>query len=80
MQVSIAYEEREKALARPELFRLKDVFPKKIPTLRILSIGTFDIQADGGTHVKSTREIGKMKITDFKNKGAENRRIYWELE
>lgn len=79
LRVSVSFEEREKALQRPELFRLKDVLPKDIPVLRILSIGDFDVQADGGTHVKSTKEIGKFKIVDFKNKGAENRRIYWEL-
>lgn len=80
LPISIVFEEREKALARPELFRLKDVLPKEIPVLRILSIGDFDVQADGGTHVKNTSEIGKVKIVDMKNKGAENRRIYWELE
>jgi len=80
LETKIAYEEREKALQRPELFRLKDVLPKEIPILRIVSIGSFDIQADGGTHVKNTREIGKLKIFNFKNKGKENRRIYWKLE
>jgi len=80
LEISISYEDREKALARPELFRLKDVLPKDIPTLRIVSIGNFDIQADGGTHVANTKEIGKMKITNFKNKGKENRRVYWKLE
>ncbi|MEK6957410.1 MAG: alanyl-tRNA editing protein [archaeon] len=80
LEITLAYEEREKALQRPELFRLKDVLPKNIPTLRIVSIGTLDVQADGGTHVHNTKEIGKLKITGFKNKGAENRRIYWKLE
>ncbi|MBI4210476.1 MAG: alanyl-tRNA editing protein [Candidatus Diapherotrites archaeon] len=80
LPVSIAFEEREKALARAELFRLKDVLPKDLKVFRILSIGDFDVQADGGTHVKSTKEIGRVKIVDMKNKGAENRRIYWELE
>src|SRR3989338_7059083 len=80
LPISISYEERESALKRPELFRLKDVLPKNIPILRIVAIGNFDIQADVGTHVKTTKEIGKIKITDFKNKGAENRRIYWTLE
>jgi len=78
--ISISYENREKALARPELFRLKGVLPKNIPTLRIISIGNFDVQADGGTHVANTKEIGKMKITNFKNKGKENRRIYWRIK
>ena len=80
LPISIAFEERGKALGRPELFRLKDVLPKDIKVFRILSIGDFDTQADGGTHVKSTKEIGRVKIVGMKNKGAENRRIYWEIE
>jgi len=79
-EISVSSEEREKALARPELFRLKDVLPKNIPVLRIVSIGDFDIQADGGTHIKNTKEIGNIKITNFKNKGKNNRRVYWKLE
>jgi misacylated tRNA(Ala) deacylase len=78
--ITISFESRENALLRPELFRLKDVLPKDIPEFRILSIGSFDVQADGGTHVHSTKEVGKITITDLKNKGAENRRVYWKLE
>jgi misacylated tRNA(Ala) deacylase len=80
LPIIISFEEREKALERKELFRLKDKLPKDIPVFRILSIGDFDVQADGGTHVRSTKEVGKIVITDMKNKGAENRRIYWKLE
>jgi len=80
LEINISYEETQKALQRPELFRLKGVLPKNIPELRIVTIGNFDVHADGGTHVKTTSEIGKIKITNFKNKGAENRRIYWKLE
>ncbi len=78
--ITTSFMERGIALQNPALFRLKDVLPKDIPILRIVAIGEFDIQADGGTHVANTHEIGKFKIVDFKNKGAENRRIYWELE
>ncbi len=80
LPVSISLEGREKAMQRPELFRLKDVLPKDLKVFRILAIGDFDVQADGGTHVKNTSEIGRVKIVDMKNKGAENRRIYWELK
>ncbi len=80
LPISIAFEEREKAMQRPELFKLKDVLPKDLKVFRILSIGDFDVQADGGTHVKSTKEIGTVRIVDMKNKGAENRRVYWELK
>ena len=80
LEISVSSEEREKALERPELFRLKGVLPKDIPILRIVSIGDFDIQADGGTHIKNTKEIGNFKITNFKNKGKDNRRVYWKVE
>jgi misacylated tRNA(Ala) deacylase len=68
------------AMKKSELFRLKDVLPKTIPELRIVSIGNFDVQADGGTHVRNTKEIGQLKLERVENKGKENRRIYWTLE
>lgn len=80
LPIKVSFESRNNALARPELFRLKDKLPKDISVFRIVSIGNFDAQADGGTHVASTKEVGKIKITGLKNKGAENRRIYWMLE
>ncbi len=67
------------AMKKPELFRLKDVLPKTIPELRVVSIGTFDVQADGGTHVRLTGEIGALSLVRIENKGKENRRIYWSL-
>jgi misacylated tRNA(Ala) deacylase len=39
-----------------------------------------DLQADGGTHVANTREVGTIRITDYKSKGGINKRIYIELE
>jgi misacylated tRNA(Ala) deacylase len=39
-----------------------------------------DLQADGGTHVANTREVGKMRIVNYKSKGKINKRIYVELE
>lgn len=80
LSVTVEFLPYEKAIARPELFRLKDVLPKNIPELRIVSIGQFDVQADGGTHVKNTSEIGKLELTKTENKGKENRRMYWQLK
>jgi len=80
LPISIEFLPREEALKKPELFRLKDKLPKDIQKFRLLSIGNVDVSADGGTHVKNTSEIGKVKIVKLKNKGADNRRIYWELE
>jgi len=79
LAVSTSFEKFEDAVKRPELFRLKDVLPKNLPVLRIVSIGDVDVQADGGTHVAFTKEVGGIEIFDLKNKGAENRRIYWRL-
>ncbi|MFH1256585.1 MAG: alanyl-tRNA editing protein [Candidatus Diapherotrites archaeon] len=79
LDITVSFLPRDKALELPELFRLKDVLPKNLQEFRIVSIGGFDRQADGGTHVKNTSEIGKIKITKTENKGADNRRIYWEL-
>jgi misacylated tRNA(Ala) deacylase len=47
--------------------------------VRIVEIKGFDVQACGGTHVHSTREIGTAKIEKFDNKGKENKRFYWRL-
>ncbi len=79
LPINVSFEKYETAIQRPELFRLKDVLPKNLPLLRIVSIGSVDIQADGGTHVAKTMEVGRIEIVDLKNKGAENRRVYWKL-
>ncbi len=53
---------------------------KEIKEIRIVNIGDFDIQADGGTHVKNTGEIGTIKLLKIDNRGRNNRRIYFTLE
>lgn len=80
LEQKIEFMQFDEAMKLPELFRLKDVLPKNLPELRIVSIGSFDRQADGGTHVKNTGEIGWIKILKLENKGAENRRIYFTVE
>lgn len=79
LNITIEFLPREEALKKPELFRLKDKLPKAVEEFRIVSIGNIDVSADGGTHVKNTKEIGSVKIVKMKNKGADNRRIYWKL-
>ena len=54
-------------------------FPPNIPTLRIVEIIGIDKQADGGTHVKNLKEIGKLKLIKTKNKGKNNKRVYLKL-
>ncbi len=71
---------RAAAFEIPDLIRTKiNLLPAGIQEVRILEIIGLDLQADGGTHVANTREVGAMKIVDYKSKGAINKRIYIEL-
>ena len=62
--------------SQPELIRTMSVKPPKINgKLRFVKIGNVDFQPCGGTHVKSTKEIGEIKIGKIENKGKMNRRV-----
>ena len=62
--------------SKPELVRTMSVKPPKINgKLRFVKIGNVDFQPCGGTHVKSTKEIGEIKIGKIENKGKMNRRV-----
>lgn len=72
---------REEAFQIPDLIRTKiNLLPEGITQVRTVEIVGLDLQADGGTHVRSTNEIGKIRVTDYKSKGAINKRIYIEVE
>jgi len=61
---------------QPELVRTMSVKPPKIDgKLRFVKIGNIDFQPCGGTHVKTTKEIGKITIGKIENKGKMNRRV-----
>lgn len=82
MDVTFEFRSREEVLKDPKMTKLAkgiESLPQDIKTLRIVRIGDFDAQADGGTHVKNTREVGKIGFIDFVNKGRNNRRIYFKL-
>jgi len=67
---------RERALAIPDLIRTKiNLLPPEITTIRIVEIVGVDLQADGGTHVRSTREVGGIKVIKTENKGKINKRM-----
>ena len=62
--------------SKPELVRTMSVKPPKIDgKLRFVKIGNVDFQPCGGTHVKTTKEIGVIKIGKIENKGKMNRRV-----
>lgn len=72
---------REVAFQIPDLIRTKiNLLPEGIPEVRTVEIVGLDLQADGGTHVANTREVGRMRIADYKSKGGINKRLYIELD
>jgi misacylated tRNA(Ala) deacylase len=71
---------REEAFQIPDLIRTKiNLLPPGIAEVRTVELEGLDLQADGGTHVRNTREVGPMRIVDYRSKGAINKRIYVEL-
>ena len=71
---------RDEAFQIPDLIRTKiNLLPDGIQQVRIVQIVGLDLQADGGTHVKNTLEVGKIHIADYKSKGIVNKRIYIEV-
>ncbi len=70
---------REEALRIPGVVKLAAALPPSISELRIVEIPGIDVQADGGTHVRSLAEVGRIAILRLDNKGKDNRRIYFTL-
>jgi len=80
-QVRVAILPREEAFEIPDLIRTKiNLLPPQIQEVRTVEIVDLDLQADGGTHVANTREVGPVRVVDYKSKGAINKRIYIELD
>jgi misacylated tRNA(Ala) deacylase len=79
--VKVAILPREEAFQIPDLIRTKiNLLPEGIQQVRVVEIVGLDLQADGGTHVQNTSEVGRIRVTDYKSKGKINKRIYVELE
>ncbi len=78
--VKISYMKREEALKIPDMVKLAGKMPPEVETLRIVEIEGIDTQADGGCHVKSLKEIGKIELLGLDNKGKNNRRVYFSVE
>jgi len=71
---------REEAFQIPDLIRTKiNLLPPGIPEVRTVEIVGLDLQADGGTHVANTSEVGSIRITGTESKGRINKRIRLEL-
>ena len=80
-EVRVAVLPRAEAFAIPDLIRTKiNLLPEGIEEVRTVEIVDLDLQADGGTHVGNTKEVGRIRVTDYKSKGAINKRIYLAVD
>ncbi len=72
---------RQEAFAIPDLIRTKiNLLPPSIQEVRIVDIEGLDLQADGGTHVANTREVGAIKVVGRESKGRINKRLRIAVE
>jgi misacylated tRNA(Ala) deacylase len=72
---------RAEAFQIPDLIRTKiNLLPPHIAQVRVVEIEGLDVQADGGTHVDNTSEVGHLRIVDYKSKGRINKRLVVALE
>jgi misacylated tRNA(Ala) deacylase len=86
-EIRLGHEIRVKILPREEAFQIPDLIrtkinllPEGIQQVRTVEIVGLDLQADGGTHVRNTTEVGLLRVVDHKSKGAINKRIYIEVD
>jgi misacylated tRNA(Ala) deacylase len=79
-EVQVKVLPREEAFAIPDLIRTKiNLLPPGIEEIRTVEIVGLDLQADGGTHVANTSEVGSIRVTGYESKGRINKRIRIEL-
>jgi len=72
---------RAEAFQIPDLIRTKiNLLPPGIDFIRTIELAGLDLQADGGTHVHRTGEVGHVRVVDYKSKGKINKRIYVEID
>lgn len=77
----IVYLARERALQDPDLIRTKvNLIPEWVEEIRVVDIVGLDRQADGGTHVKSTLEVGRVEVVKTESKGKANKRMKIQLK
>ena len=71
---------RQEALADPDLIRTKvNLIPEYVNEIRVVDIVGLDRQADGGTHVRSTLEVGTVRVIKTESKGKANKRMRIEI-
>ncbi len=74
--VRVRFLPRAEAMQDPSLVRVAQELLPDVPTVRLIDIEGFDVQADGGTHVANTTEVGTVRLERIENKGSRNKRLY----
>jgi misacylated tRNA(Ala) deacylase len=79
--ISVRILPRDEAMAIPDLIRTKiNLLPEGIREVRIVEIEGLDLQADGGTHLSNTRDVGRIRIVGHESKGRINKRLRIQIE
>jgi misacylated tRNA(Ala) deacylase len=79
--VHVSFLPRAEALADPDLIRTKvSLIPDSVDPIRVIDIEGIDKQADGGTHVRQTVEVGRVRVVKTESKGKGFKRMRIELE
>jgi len=79
MPIRVYFMTKEDAIKNPEFFKLAKGMPDGEGEIRIVDIGGYDIQADGGPHVNDLKEVKGVEFIRAENKGKNNRRVYYKL-
>ena len=80
-EISVRFLPRDEALAHPDLIRTKiNLLPEGISEVRVVDIAGLDVQADGGTHVADTSEVGRIRVVGHESKGRINKRLRIAVE
>ena len=78
--VHVSFLPRAEALADPDLIRTKvNLIPERVDPIRVIDLEGLDKQADGGTHVRSTLEVGRVRVAKTESKGKGFKRMRIEL-
>jgi misacylated tRNA(Ala) deacylase len=78
--IAVSFLPRDTAIADQDLIRTKvSLIPESVKEIRVVDIVGLDKQADGGTHVRSTAEVGRIKVLKTESKGKGNKRIRLEI-
>jgi len=78
--IEVSFLPRSTAVMDEDLIRTKvSMIPESVPEIRVVDIVGLDKQADGGTHVRSTGEVGRIRVVKLENKGKGNKRVRLEV-